>query len=139
MEWELKINSHLSRLQWVRKSVYIFILLSVIGMTPLSGLCLSVMGNMESGQILEFILSSFVNIRMSDFWLQTSQHYKIMEVPFANGDKLIGRARSIKKRLLIKNLRRIFHIKKNPTDFKNGYLRSFNFHGNLFYYSRYVG
>lgn len=106
---------------------------------PLSGLCLSVMGNMESGQILEFILSSFVNIRMSDFWLQTSQHYKIMEVPFANGDKLIGRARSIKKRLLIKNLRRIFHIKKKPTDFKNGYLRSFNFHGNLLYYSRYVG
>lgn len=51
---------------------------------------------------------------MSDFWLQTSQHYKIMEVPFANDDKLIGRARSIKKRLLIKNLRRIFHIKKNP-------------------------
>lgn len=97
------------------------------------------MGDMESGQILEFILSYFVNIRMSDFWLQTSQHYKIMEVPFANGDKLIGRARSIKKRLLIKNLRRIFHIKKNPTDFKNGYLRSFNFHGNLFYYSRYVG
>lgn len=97
------------------------------------------MGNMESGQILEFILSSFVNIRMSDFWLQTSQHYKIMEVPFANGDKLIGRARSIKKkRLLIKNLRRVFHIKKT-VDFKNGYLRSFNFHGNLFYYSRYVG
>lgn len=60
------------------------------------------MGNMESGQILEFILSSFVNIRMSDFWLQTSQHYKIMEVPFANGDKLIGRARSIKKKIAYK-------------------------------------
>lgn len=69
---------------------------------PLSGLCLSVMGNMESGQILEFILSSFVNIRMSDFWLQTSQHYKIMEVPFANGDKVIGRARSIKKKIAYK-------------------------------------
>lgn len=39
---------------------------------------------------------------MSDFWLQTSQHYKIMEVPFANADKLIGRARSIKKKIAYK-------------------------------------
>lgn len=94
MKWEIKINSHLSSLQWVRKSVYIFI--SFIGMSSfLVYVYVPGDGKHEIWTNIGIHFVIYCQYKMSDFCFQTSQHYKIMVVPFTNSDKLIERVRSI--------------------------------------------